>query len=119
MIDWISIGLFFLCALLFSWVLWEKVKVNDLKNDKIDLQLENSDLIERNQKLDTYLDKARAEAVKANHKIMKLEYTEKVYLAVDRNERIWFAYRSQKDLEDTLEVRKDLKIKIIMLDDPK
>lgn len=101
MIDWITLGLFFMCALLFSWVLSEKVKVNDLKNDKLDLELENSDLIERNHKLDQYLDEARAEAVKSNHKIMKLEYTEKVFLIIDKKHGVVYGcFRSKPKAED-------------------
>lgn len=114
----ISFGVFLVCVGLVSLLIYEKIKVHDLKNDKLDLQLENSDLIERNQKLDEYLDQARVEAVKANHKLMKLEYTEEVYLVMDQKHGVVYGvFREIENATRFIDGDKDMYKQLYKLSD--
>lgn len=90
----------------------------ELKNDNEALQVENSDLIERNQKLDTYLDEARAESVKANHKLMKLEYTESVWVVVHKETgTLYGCFRTEPEAKKYASTSKYALIKHIKIAD--
>lgn len=93
----IEIALYGLATFWFCAFIYKCIQNNDLKEKNFELQDENSDLIRRNDKLDDYLDKARAEAVKANHKLMKLEYTEKVYQVIRKNNGVIYGNFRNKD----------------------